>query len=81
MMTFRTIGVVVISFMFMAVFGVNHAQELAPAPAPFPVNDGAAIDQGVAYLLLLVALAITYLGVKLDVRWNENEKVNDVTHT
>ncbi|KAL4566444.1 hypothetical protein LXL04_030559 [Taraxacum kok-saghyz] len=59
-----TISIVValISFMFMAVFEVNRAQELAPSPAPtLPSNDGAAIDQGIAYLLLLVALAIIYL--------------------
>ncbi|KAL4571990.1 hypothetical protein LXL04_018758 [Taraxacum kok-saghyz] len=58
----RSIVVALISFMFMAVFEVNRAQELTPSPAPtLPSNDGAAIDQGIAYLLLLVALAIIYL--------------------
>ncbi|KAL4589655.1 hypothetical protein LXL04_002563 [Taraxacum kok-saghyz] len=58
----RSIVVALISFMLMAVFEVNRAQELAPSPAPtLPSNDGAAIDQGIAYFLLLVALAITYL--------------------
>ncbi|KAF5776243.1 putative arabinogalactan protein 16/20/22/41 [Helianthus annuus] len=33
----------------------------SPAPAPAPSNDGAAIDQGVAYVLMLVALALTYI--------------------
>ncbi|MBA0853113.1 hypothetical protein Goshw_013635 [Gossypium schwendimanii] len=33
----------------------------SPALAPGPSNDGAAIDQGIAYMLLLIALAITYL--------------------
>ncbi|KAL7600902.1 hypothetical protein Lser_V15G24120 [Lactuca serriola] len=56
----RSIVVALIGFMFMAVFEVNQAQEFAPSPAPMS-NDGAAIDQGIAYLLLLVALAITYL--------------------
>ncbi|KAI3790196.1 hypothetical protein L2E82_03053 [Cichorium intybus] len=57
-----SIVVALIGFMFMAAFDVNQAQELAPSPAPaFPSNDGAAIDQGIAYLLLLFALAITYL--------------------
>ncbi|KAL6585846.1 hypothetical protein OROMI_002490 [Orobanche minor] len=30
-------------------------------PAPAPSSDGVAIDQGVAYVLMLVALAITYI--------------------
>ncbi|MBA0810315.1 hypothetical protein Gohar_002319 [Gossypium harknessii] len=33
----------------------------SPAPAPAPSSDGTAIDQGIAYILLLLALAITYL--------------------
>ncbi|KAJ0482976.1 putative arabinogalactan protein/22/41 [Helianthus annuus] len=60
-MNSRSVAVAFIGFVFMALFGVNRAQEFAPVPAPVPGNDGAAIDQGVAYLLLLVALAITYL--------------------
>ncbi|CAK7322762.1 unnamed protein product [Dovyalis caffra] len=37
-------------------------QGMAPSPAPeAPSNDGKAIDQGIAYALLLLALAITYL--------------------
>ncbi|KAK9055062.1 hypothetical protein SSX86_026142 [Deinandra increscens subsp. villosa] len=55
----------IIGFMLMAVLQVSKAQNFAPSPSPsptpFPSNDGAAIDQGIAYLLLLVALAITYL--------------------
>ncbi|KAJ0951675.1 putative arabinogalactan protein/22/41 [Helianthus annuus] len=60
-MNSRSVAVAFIGFVFMALFGVNRAQEFAPVPVPG--NDGAAIDQGVAYLLLLVALAITYLRV------------------
>ncbi|URE46896.1 Arabinogalactan peptide [Musa troglodytarum] len=37
------------------------AQAQAPAPAPAPTSDGTSIDQGVAYALMLVALAVTYL--------------------
>ncbi|KAJ0803285.1 putative arabinogalactan protein/22/41 [Helianthus annuus] len=55
-MNSRSVAVAFIGFVFMALFGVNRAQEFAPVPAPVPGNDGAAIDQGVAYLLLLVAL-------------------------
>ncbi|GJR59801.1 putative arabinogalactan peptide, AGP [Tanacetum coccineum] len=64
MMNSRSIVVAFIGFMFMAMFDVNHAQEfIAPSPGPSvgSSSDGAAIDQGIAYLLLLVALAITYL--------------------
>ncbi|XP_024022339.1 arabinogalactan peptide 16-like [Morus notabilis] len=32
-----------------------------PAPAPAPTNDGTAIDQGIAYILMLLALVLTYL--------------------
>ncbi|KVH88838.1 arabinogalactan protein 22-like [Cynara cardunculus var. scolymus] len=38
-----------------------NAQSSAPSPAPAPSNDGAAIDQGVAYVLMVVALALTYI--------------------
>ena len=62
MMNSRSFVVAFIGFMFMAMFDVNHAQEFAPSPGPsVQSNDGAAIDQGIAYTLLLVALAVTYL--------------------
>ncbi|KAK6147776.1 hypothetical protein DH2020_018697 [Rehmannia glutinosa] len=32
-----------------------------PEPAPAPSSDGVAIDQGIAYVLMLVALALTYI--------------------
>ncbi|XP_064983734.1 arabinogalactan protein 41-like [Musa acuminata AAA Group] len=38
-----------------------QAQAPAPAPAPAPTSDGTSIDQGVAYALMMVALAVTYL--------------------
>ncbi|KAF4380465.1 hypothetical protein CsatB_002662 [Cannabis sativa] len=31
------------------------------APAPAPTSDGTAIDQGIAYILMLLALVLTYL--------------------
>ncbi|PON44311.1 Arabinogalactan peptide, AGP [Trema orientale] len=40
-------------------FPAVQAQSLAPAPAP--VSDGTSIDQGIAYVLMLVALVLTYL--------------------
>ncbi|XP_018845380.1 arabinogalactan protein 41-like [Juglans regia] len=36
-----------------------HAQSLAPAPAPS--SDGVAIDQGIAYVLMVLALLLTYM--------------------
>ncbi|KAL8494976.1 hypothetical protein ACS0TY_019227 [Phlomoides rotata] len=53
--------------LLMAIFAVMltasiqraQAQELAPAPAP--TSDGSSIDQGIAYLLMVLALALTYL--------------------
>ncbi|KAJ8486687.1 hypothetical protein OPV22_019172 [Ensete ventricosum] len=38
----------------------------AQAPAPSPASDGTSIDQGIAYLLMLVALVLTYLIHPLD---------------
>ncbi|CAL0322196.1 unnamed protein product [Lupinus luteus] len=39
----------------------GEAHDLANSPTPPPTSDaGTALDQGVAYLLMLVALAITY---------------------
>ncbi|KAJ0491310.1 putative arabinogalactan protein/22/41 [Helianthus annuus] len=45
----------------MSLLSSINAQSPAAAPAPAPSNDGAAIDQGVAYVLMLVALALTYI--------------------
>ncbi|WOG92872.1 hypothetical protein DCAR_0312149 [Daucus carota subsp. sativus] len=52
----------------MAVFALFSALLLlpainaqAPAPAPAPSNNGAALDQGIAYVLMLLALAVTYI--------------------
>ncbi|KAE9607679.1 putative arabinogalactan peptide, AGP [Lupinus albus] len=36
-----------------------HGQ--SPAPAPAPTSDGSIIDQGIAYLLMLLAMLLTYL--------------------
>ncbi|KAJ8526987.1 hypothetical protein K7X08_029464 [Anisodus acutangulus] len=38
-----------------------HAQQQPFAPAPAPASDGTTIDQGIAYVLMLLALAVTYL--------------------
>ncbi|KAL5222009.1 hypothetical protein ABZP36_026722 [Zizania latifolia] len=38
----------------------------AQAPAPAPTSDGTSVDQGIAYVLMFVALALTYLIHPLD---------------
>ncbi|KAK4343450.1 hypothetical protein RND71_036544 [Anisodus tanguticus] len=55
------LSTVVIGFILMALVEFGFGQGMAPSSAPPPSNDGTAIDQGIAYVLLLVALAITYL--------------------
>lgn len=50
-----------IGFVLFAAFQLGYGQTIASSPAPAPASDGTTIDQGIAYLLLLVALAITYL--------------------
>ncbi|GMJ10972.1 hypothetical protein HRI_004766400 [Hibiscus trionum] len=55
---------------FMAVFAAlvfamaalpSAVDAQSSAPAPAPTSDGTSIDLGIAYALMLVALALTYL--------------------
>ncbi|TQD87643.1 hypothetical protein C1H46_026842 [Malus baccata] len=56
-----------VEFFVMAVFALAislllpsiDAQSLAPAPAP--TSDGVAVDQGIAYGLMVLALLLTYI--------------------
>nr|CAB3473781.1 unnamed protein product [Digitaria exilis] len=51
----------------MAVVDVLAAAANAQAPAPAPAaSDGTSVDQGIAYVLMLVALVLTYLIHPLD---------------
>ncbi|CAJ2636857.1 unnamed protein product [Trifolium pratense] len=52
-----------LSLFFMAISQLGQAQnfDISPAPAPIPTSDGAALDQIIAYFLMLVALVITYM--------------------
>ncbi|KAL7259909.1 hypothetical protein ACSBR1_005718 [Camellia fascicularis] len=62
MNSMKLLALPIIGFLFLALLQVSHGQGLAPSPAPnASASDGTAIDQGIAYVLLLVALAITYL--------------------
>ncbi|KVH91837.1 arabinogalactan protein 41-like [Cynara cardunculus var. scolymus] len=56
---------------FVLIFAITlptavHGQPFAPAPAPAPTSDGTSIDQGIAYLLMLLALVLTYIIHTLD---------------
>ncbi|XP_061348174.1 arabinogalactan protein 41 [Gastrolobium bilobum] len=50
---------VFINLIIAALMTVACSQPTAPAPAP--TSDGTAIDQAIAYFLMLVALVLTYL--------------------
>ncbi|RCV26498.1 hypothetical protein SEVIR_5G258100v4 [Setaria viridis] len=50
----------------MAVVAVLAAAANAQAPASAPASDGTSVDQGIAYVLMLVALVLTYLIHPLD---------------
>ncbi|XP_041029075.1 arabinogalactan protein 41-like [Juglans microcarpa x Juglans regia] len=54
-------GVVAVVAVFFAVLVLPAVQAQSLAPAPAPTSDGTSIDQGIAYVLMLVALALTYL--------------------
>ncbi|CAL5356256.1 unnamed protein product [Camellia sinensis] len=60
--------VAMFALIFAIVLPSVQAHSLAPAPAP--TSDGTAIDQGIAYALMLVALALTYLIHTLDAPLN-----------
>ncbi|KAI5601325.1 hypothetical protein POPTR_001G094700v4 [Populus trichocarpa] len=53
------IAVAVVALALASAFVLPVAQAQAPAPAP--TSDGTSIDQGIAYVLMLVALVLTYL--------------------
>ncbi|PKI51599.1 hypothetical protein CRG98_028023 [Punica granatum] len=55
----------VATLLFAIVLPAAQAQSMAPAPAP--TSDGTSIDQGIAYVLMLVALVLTYLIHTVDV--------------
>ncbi|CAD5321541.1 unnamed protein product [Arabidopsis thaliana] len=60
-------GFALFSFVFAVILSLAGAQSLAPAPAP--TSDGTSIDQGIAYLLMVVAyLTITnFIGLTKEI--------------
>ncbi|KAK2664227.1 hypothetical protein Ddye_002801 [Dipteronia dyeriana] len=58
--TRASFGVVaIVALLFVALPSAVHGQTMSPAPSP--TSDGTSIDQGIAYVLMLVALVLTYL--------------------
>ncbi|XP_074325551.1 arabinogalactan protein 16-like [Apium graveolens] len=58
----------IFALLAIVLFPCALAQPFAPAPAP--ASDGTSVDQGVAYLLMLLALVLTYLIHPLDASYN-----------
>ncbi|KAE8726117.1 Arabinogalactan peptide 16 [Hibiscus syriacus] len=58
-------GVMVILALAFAIVS-PYVEAQSTAPAPSPTSDGTSIDQGIAYVLMLVALMLTYLIHPLD---------------
>ncbi|KAK8936074.1 Arabinogalactan peptide 16 [Platanthera zijinensis] len=50
-----------LAFFLSGLMKLSHGQEPGPAAAPAMSNDGKAVDQGVAFVLMLLALLLTYL--------------------
>ncbi|KAI0498077.1 hypothetical protein KFK09_021318 [Dendrobium nobile] len=53
-----------LSIFLSGLMQLTHGQSMAaptPAAAPPMSNDGKAIEQGLAYVLMIVALLVTYL--------------------
>ncbi|KAL2226984.1 UNVERIFIED_CONTAM: Arabinogalactan protein 20 [Sesamum indicum] len=46
---------------FPSVAASSDVKSFAPAPSPLATSDGTAIDQGIAYVLMLLALVLTYI--------------------
>lgn len=51
----------VVAMLAAFVFGIVLPAVHAQAPAPAPASDGTSIDQGIAYVLMILALVLTYL--------------------
>ncbi|KAK4268852.1 hypothetical protein QN277_022083 [Acacia crassicarpa] len=62
------VGIVAIYAFAFAIFMpfLVQGQSFPPSPSPAPSSDGTSIDQGIAYVLMFVALVLTYLIHPLD---------------
>lgn len=50
-----------LAFFLSGFMQLANGQVTAPVAAPPMSNDGKAVDQGIAFVLMLVALLVTYL--------------------
>ncbi|PIN27130.1 hypothetical protein CDL12_00102 [Handroanthus impetiginosus] len=58
----RALVAIVVMALAAATFpSVAAANVESFAPAPSPASDGTTIDQGIAYVLMLLALVLTYI--------------------
>ncbi|KAK6155595.1 hypothetical protein DH2020_009843 [Rehmannia glutinosa] len=55
----RALVAIVAMVLATAAFPAANAESFAPAPSPS--SDGTTIDQGIAYVLMLLALVLTYI--------------------
>ncbi|KAK1265049.1 Arabinogalactan peptide 16 [Acorus gramineus] len=54
-------ALIFIVFIFSGLMHLSHGQVIAPSSTVVgPTSDGKAIDQGIAYILMIVALIVTY---------------------
>uniref|UniRef100_A0A0E0LC05 Arabinogalactan peptide 16 n=1 Tax=Oryza punctata TaxID=4537 RepID=A0A0E0LC05_ORYPU len=63
-----SLGLAAVAVVVVGIAMPASASASAPAqpPVPAPSSDGTSIDQGIAYVLMLVALVLTYLIHPLD---------------
>ncbi|KAI0491761.1 hypothetical protein KFK09_026021 [Dendrobium nobile] len=64
MSSIKAWAMIFLAFFLSGLMQLTYAQIVAPSPAvasPPISNDGKMIDQGIAYVLMLVALLVTYL--------------------
>ncbi|KAK8962295.1 Arabinogalactan peptide 20 [Platanthera guangdongensis] len=61
MVCFKSWALLFVAFFLPGLAQTINGQAATPAASPQMSNDGTAIDQGIAYLLMLAALIVTYL--------------------
>ncbi|XP_062228928.1 arabinogalactan protein 22-like [Phragmites australis] len=64
--SWSSLGLVAVFVLVVVIAMPASAAAHAQPPAPPPTSDGTSIDQGIAYVLMLVALVLTYLIHPLD---------------
>ena len=64
MAAWTSVGLVAVAVLVVGI--AMPASAAVQPPAPAPSSDGTSIDQGIAYVLMLVALVLTYLIHPLD---------------